>query len=419
MRIRRELLLCLVLVSAVVPPAWPQMLAGKVIDVPSGRSLKIDSGAQVRVIDLLAVLEPTTEPGLSNARKLLSRIAAGKTVTIKPDADPGTGEVFLADGQSLNVQMIRLGFGTFGKTCIGLKYADLNKRLSEAQMEAQSQKRGVWGDASLPPAATPRQIQIRRRTDYQTSEEKERDRLETWQLQQELGADLSSASDLPDAPDEETDNLPDQPLVQRLDEGEQPMATTNTVLAPLLKAAKNGEIEEVRKLIDEGSSVQERGPGGETALHWAAGYGHKEIVDLLISKGADVNTTDTTGMTPLHMAAQEGQTEVARFLLAKKADPNADNADDMTPLHLAAASGRSDLVRLLLASGAPVDLQDNTGSTPLHLAAAYGHGEVVTLLLAEGAKISISDNDGNSPEDLANANDHIDIAQILGTHKAK
>jgi len=194
---------------------------------------------------------------------------------------------------------------------------------------------------------------------------------------------------------------------------------SNPELPLLLEASKNGQIREFKNLLYNGASVDQCGPGKETALHWAAGYGHKDIVYLLLAKGADVNTTDTSGMTPLHMAAREAQTEVAKLLLAEKAKPDTKNADDMTPLHMAAYIGQSELVKLLLAYGAFIDPQDNTGSTPLHLAAAYDHPAVVILLLKAGANLSIRDNDGNSPKDLANANDHNNIVELIETYEAK
>src|SRR5215213_7268249 len=57
----------------------------------------------------------------------------------------------------------------------------------------------------------------------------------------------------------------------------------------LMRTAETGEVDQVRKLIDEGADVNSQSNSGVTALMTAAGMGHAAVTRLLIEKGADVN----------------------------------------------------------------------------------------------------------------------------------
>jgi len=81
-------------------------------------------------------------------------------------------------------------------------------------------------------------------------------------------------------------------------------------------AARDGNIEAVKKHIAAGTDVNAKSAGGKlTPLHFAADYGHKEIVELLITKGADVNANENLiRKTPLDMAIGMDRTETADLL---------------------------------------------------------------------------------------------------------
>ncbi len=71
-----------------------------------------------------------------------------------------------------------------------------------------------------------------------------------------------------------------------------------------------------------------------TPLHQAAYEGNIFQVRHLLEAGADVDAQDSWSWTALHDAAIEGHAEIVKLLLAAKADPNKqDNEDYYTPLH--------------------------------------------------------------------------------------
>ncbi len=64
-------------------------------------------------------------------------------------------------------------------------------------------------------------------------------------------------------------------------------------------------------------------PAGDyvSSLHVAAREGNMERARLLLDAGADPNATDYEGWTPLYLAVYNGRTEFAKLLLEAGADP--------------------------------------------------------------------------------------------------
>ncbi|MBI5892070.1 MAG: ankyrin repeat domain-containing protein [Deltaproteobacteria bacterium] len=97
------------------------------------------------------------------------------------------------------------------------------------------------------------------------------------------------------------------------------MATT-TPTTPLTKAAESGDINAVKRLLNEGADVNAKDSNNWTALTEAARDGNTEIVKLLIEKGADVHAKAYKGYSALMVAALGGNTEIVKLLIEKGAD---------------------------------------------------------------------------------------------------
>jgi len=109
---------------------------------------------------------------------------------------------------------------------------------------------------------------------------------------------------------------------------------------PLLRnAAKSGDINAVRTLLDKGADVNEKDGVGGTPLFWAVREGHTELAKLLIEKGADVNKGTNIGETPLYTAVSHGHTELAKLLIERGADVNKRDNAGWGPLFWAAWGG--------------------------------------------------------------------------------
>lgn len=72
-------------------------------------------------------------------------------------------------------------------------------------------------------------------------------------------------------------------------------------------AAQYGDLERVRKLLSQRTSVDVRDKSGYTALHYAARGGHLDVCKVLLANGADINAVTKSGQaTALHRAASAG-----------------------------------------------------------------------------------------------------------------
>lgn len=107
-------------------------------------------------------------------------------------------------------------------------------------------------------------------------------------------------------------------------------------IATLLDAADEGDVEEVRRLVEErGVDVNICNETGATALHRAAGHGQVEVLEFLMGHGARLNATDSDNWTALHVACSVGSLDAVKVLLRHHANvelvtDNGETAGDLT-----------------------------------------------------------------------------------------
>jgi ankyrin repeat protein len=160
---------------------------------------------------------------------------------------------------------------------------------------------------------------------------------------------------------------------------------------PVADSARDGDVESVRSLLQQGADVNASQGDGMTALHWAALAGDGELAEMLLYAGANVNATTRLGAyTPLLLASKVGASEVVKKLLDSGANPNDATTNGTTALMLAAAAGSVEAASVLLDRGADVNAVESArGETALMFASASGRTPVVDLLVRRGADPSV------------------------------
>ena len=130
-------------------------------------------------------------------------------------------------------------------------------------------------------------------------------------------------------------------------------------------AARNGNIDAVRLLLEAGKDIEAKSTiVGRTRLYTAAAFGHNDVVELLLEQGAAIDGADDDGRTPLLFASgKSGTPETVETLLTYGAKIKPENNGGY-PLHWAAREDKIEIVRLYLAQGADINARDRGGWTP-------------------------------------------------------
>jgi ankyrin repeat protein len=228
-------------------------------------------------------------------------------------------------------------------------------------------------------------------------------------------------------------------------------------LTPLVFAAREGDVESARVLLDAGADVNQTTEYGWTALLVAANNRNYRLGALLLERGANPNIANKGGWTPLYLATDnrniEGgdypvpkpdmdHLEFIRLLLARNADPNLRVTENTlsrtiftmqwffepgaTPFIRAAQSSDLDLMKLLLSHGADPKMTTDHNDTALTAASGIGWVEGVTyetspknnldtvrLLLDLGLDPNGANNDGRNALMGAAGKGRNEVVQLL------
>lgn len=146
------------------------------------------------------------------------------------------------------------------------------------------------------------------------------------------------------------------------------------------------------------------------ALIAAAKYGNMEMVKLLLDKGA----TDDAKRNAFVRAATGNRIRVLELFLANGVDVNSHDDDSgSTALHWATSNSNGALVSWLLSHGSDINSRDLKGKTPLMIAALSDSQECATVLLRRGADVNAVDNQGMSALSKAIESHKFDVANLL------
>lgn len=158
-------------------------------------------------------------------------------------------------------------------------------------------------------------------------------------------------------------------------------------------AVKDGDIENVRALIESGAQVVTYDLEKKTPLHVLCERqeipfeAFREIYMLLEREsGSKILTArDSKGRVPFHTLCRYGREDLAEFLLQRNPKQiSMADSEQNTPLHLAATTGKNgrEMIRFLVLNDAEVDRKNKAGETPLLLAVKNADAEAFYLIFA-------------------------------------
>ncbi len=154
----------------------------------------------------------------------------------------------------------------------------------------------------------------------------------------------------------------------------------------LAQAAKAGDAEAIRTLLQSRVDVNASMPDGSTALHWAAYHDDLAMAEALLRSGARADVANDLGATPLHLACINRNAAMVERLLAAGADASAALVNGETVLMTCSRTGNAAAVKALLRRGGEVNARERAhDQTALMWAAAQRHSDIVRLLVEAGA----------------------------------
>ena len=116
-------------------------------------------------------------------------------------------------------------------------------------------------------------------------------------------------------------------------------------MAPIHKAAQNGNLNQVKALLNQGVPVNTRDYDRSTPLHNAVISGKLNLVRELLRRGAYVNSHGPHGWTPIHMAAIWNHFNIVKELLKAGANPRYGNMYGTCALNSCIANGMENAMK--------------------------------------------------------------------------
>jgi ankyrin repeat protein len=243
---------------------------------------------------------------------------------------------------------------------------------------------------------------------------------------------------------------------------------------PLHEAIMNGDVAEIKRLLEIGADINFKDLRSNTPLYLAIKQVNKQlkkdlaasnfslsdlkssnsnslvfkslqamkrnynqVIKLLIEKGADVNIRNKRGhipscyyITPLHKAIMCENLEIIQELLKRGATLNPSLFDvhgsqtygfygmssipPMPPLCIAARKGKLAIFNFLIANGADINvLEPYTNNTILHCAVKGGNLELVKQLLNQKTNLVLKSRSGRIPLHIAAKKGRLDLCELL------
>ncbi|OEH46106.1 hypothetical protein lpari_02909 [Legionella parisiensis] len=196
------------------------------------------------------------------------------------------------------------------------------------------------------------------------------------------------------------------------------LSTQNeSVTHPFIEAVKRGELTQVKKCLESGTSIDMIiDSESSTALHQAVKQQDKELIALLLQYGPNLNLADKKQRIPLQLAAETEAWECYQLIAdyGSKREVSDNNLMEIEKpkiekkvspreaYHQAVQQGNIAEIAQLLAAKVSVNIVvDAQFNTLLHVGVKTQNLELIRLALQNGAALNRKNKQGKTPLDLA------------------
>ena len=160
----------------------------------------------------------------------------------------------------------------------------------------------------------------------------------------------------------------------------------------VLLASMNGQLETLKWLIENGSSMEDRDNNGCSCVLLAAKNGHLETIKWLIENGSSIRDVDYYGGSCVLLAARFGHVETVQWLIENGSSMEERDYNGYSCVLHAAKNGHLNTVKWLVENGSLTNERDSNGNSCVLLAARFGHLETVQWLIENGSSVEERNN---------------------------
>jgi len=187
------------------------------------------------------------------------------------------------------------------------------------------------------------------------------------------------------------------------------------LITNLFSSVSDGDLINVKSILNDRFSIQTFKNLSPTLLHQAANNKHCNVLKYLIDHGAYVDSKNAQSMTALHVASNKGDARSVRMLLENNADVNALDYDNRTPLYYASYDGHNDVVDAILQNDSlDLKIMRNGGWTPLHETSRCGHYYCSKVLIGAGVSVFAKTDDALwTPGHMASSCGNVECLRLL------